>query len=101
MEGNIIVKILENQEKTRKENVKLSEWGMLQRSRLVSVLESAGATITNHVWDLLLFNVNGLRINQAGKVCYLSFYPESKKISLLLNRYSSVIKENFDYITKV
>ncbi len=73
---------------------------MTQRRKLVEVLEGAGANITNHVWDLLLFNINGLRINSDGKVCYISFYKESKKIVELLRRYNSVIVQNFDYITK-
>ena len=94
---NIVAKILENKEKERAKNV--VEWSMLNRNRLVKTLEEAGATITNSVYDLLLFNINGLRIGQSGHVCYLSFYPESKKIMTLFLRYEKAIKENFKYIT--
>lgn len=101
MSDNIIITMIEKEEQKRKaEAEQRQEWGMSQRNRLVKVLENAGATITNHMWDLLLFNINGLRINSDGKICYLSFYKESKKIMELLRRYNSVIVQNFDYITK-
>jgi hypothetical protein len=102
MSNNIIATILEKEEQKRKaEAQQRQEWGMSQRNRLVEVLEKAGATISNHMWDLLLFNINGLRINAEGKICYLSFYKESKRIMDLLRRYNSVIIENFNYITKI
>lgn len=97
---NIIITLLKQEEQKRKIIAEQrQEWGMTQRNKLVKVLEEAGATITDHMWDLLLFNVNGLRINSEGKVCYLSFYKESKKIMELLRRYNNVIVENFKYIT--
>ncbi len=102
MSDNIFIIALEKEEQKRKaEAEQRQEWGMSQRNRLVEVLEKAGATITNHMWDLLLFNINGLRINAEGKICYLSFYKESKRIMDLLRRYNSVIIENFNYITKI
>lgn len=101
MNENIIIKALKQEEQKRKIIAEQrQEWGMTQRNKLVKVLEEAGATITDHMWDLLLFNINGLRINSDGKVCYLSFYKESKKIMELLRRYNSVIIENFKYITE-
>ena len=100
MNDNIIITALEQEEQRQKAIAKQrQEWGMTQRKKLVKVLEEAGATITDHVWDLLLFNINGLRINSEGKICYLSFYKESKKIMELLRRYNDVIVENFKYIT--
>lgn len=100
MSDNIIVTLLEKEEqKCKAEAEYRQEWGMTQRKKLVDILEQAGATITDHMWDLLLFNINGLRINSEGKVCYLSFYKESKKVMGLLRRYNSVIVENFKYIT--
>lgn len=102
MNDNIIITILEKEEQKRKvEAEQRKEWGMTQRNKLVKVLEEAGATITDHMWDLLLFNINGLRINSEGKVCYLSFYKESKKVMELLRRYNSIIVENFKYITAI
>ena len=75
MNDNIIITMLEKEEQKRKVIAEQrQEWGITQRNKLVKVLEQAGATITDHVWDLLLFNINGLRINSDGKVCYLSFY---------------------------
>lgn len=102
MSDNIVITMLEKEEQKRKaEAEQRQEWGMSQRNRLVEVLEKAGATITNYMWDLLLFNINGLRINAEGKICYLSFFKESKRIMELLRRYNSVIIQNFNYITKL
>ena len=100
MSDNIIIDILEKQEEERREQAKLQEWGVGNRNRLVSILESNGATITDCMWDLLLFNINGLRISESGRVCYLSFYKPSKRILELLARYNNVIVENFNRITK-
>ena len=100
MNNNIVITILEKEEQKRKtEANQRQEWGILQRKKLVEILENEGAIITDHMWDLLLFNINGLRINSDGKVCYLSFYKESKKIMELLRRYNSIIVQNFKYIT--
>jgi hypothetical protein len=102
MNDNIIITILEKEEQKRKViTEQRKEWGITQRNKLVKVLEEAGATITDHMWDLLLFNINGLRINSEGKVCYISFYKESKKIMELLRRYNGVVVENFKYITAI
>jgi len=102
MNDNIIIAILEKEEQNQKVIAEQrQEWGVTQRNKLVKVLEEAGATITDHMWDLLLFNINGLRINSEGKVCYLSFYKKSKKIMELLRRYNSVIIENFKDITAI
>lgn len=100
MNENIIIAILKKEEQKRKIIAEQrQEWGITQRNKLVKVLEEAGATITDHMWDLLLFNINGLRINSEGKVCYLSFYKESKKIMELLRRYNNAVVQNFEYIT--
>ena len=100
MNTNIIITSLEKEERERKAIAEQrKEWGILQRNKLVTVLEQAGANVTNHMYDMLLFNVNGLRINSEGKICYLSFYKESKKIMELLRRYNNVIVENFNHIT--
>lgn len=100
MNNNVIIEILKREEQKRKLEAENQEWGTMQRNRLVEVLEKAGATMTDHLWDLLLFKINGLRINSDGKVCYLSYYKESKKIMELLRRYNNIIVQNFDYITK-
>ena len=99
MSDNIIIDILKNQEEQRKEQAKQSEWGLSNVRRMTNILELNGANITSHIWDLLLFNINGLRINEAGRVCYLSFYKPSKRILDLLARYNKVIVEHFDEIT--
>lgn len=100
MNDNIIITALKQEEQKRKIIAEQrQEWGITQRNKLVKVLEEAGATITDHMWDLLLFNINGLRINSEGKVCYLSFYKESKKIMELLRRYNNAVVQNFEYIT--
>ena len=96
---NIIIDVLEKQEKERKAQAMQSEWSLTNVRRLTEVLEKAGATVSSHLWDLFCFNINGLRINQDGKVCYLSFYKPSKRILNIFARYNNVIVENFDYIT--
>ena len=100
MMDNPVIKILEKQEQQRREIAKQSEWSLTNVTRLTEVLENAGATVSNHLWDLFVFNINGLRINENGKVCYLSFYKPSKKILNVLSKYNDVIVENFNYITK-
>lgn len=98
---NTIVKIFENEYNKRQEEYKNpKEWGLKNVSKLTKILEENGATITNNVWDLLIFNVNGLRINENKKVCYLSFYKPSKKLITLFSRYNDLIIEHFDEITK-
>lgn len=87
-------------EKIKTEMAQRAEWGMGQRKKLVDLIEKTGEIITNHVWDLLLFNVNGLRINN-NKVCYLSFYKESKRLTSLFARHNKLIVEHFDEIIKV
>jgi hypothetical protein len=99
--SNLISKILENQKQEQEKIAKQrTEWGIFQRNKLVKTLESNGVNITNHMYDMLLFNINGLRINEEGKICYLSFYKPSKRILELLARYNKIIVENFNYITK-
>ena len=98
MEGNIFVEALKRQEAERKANT--TEWGLLNRSRLVKTLEGNGVIISDCMWDMLLSHINGLRISENGKLCYLSFYPESKKIMYLLSSNAETIKENFNYITR-
>lgn len=95
---NPIITILENQEAERREWASLSEWNMVRQTRLVEVIEQDGGTVSNYMWDLILGNVNGLRINDSGKVCYLSFYPPSKRILSLLARHNKAIKENLKKI---
>lgn len=86
-------------EKLKEEAAQRAEWGMDQRKRLVDLIEKTGEIITDHVWDLLLFNVNGLRINN-DKVYYISFYKESKKLTSLFARYNKLIIEHFSEIVK-
>lgn len=100
MSNNIVIDILQKQEEQRKLQAKQSEWGLSNVRTMTNILESNGANITSHMWDLLLFNINGLRINEAGRVCYISFYKPSKRILNLLARYNKVIVEHFDEITK-
>lgn len=100
MSDNIIVKFLENQQRQRDlDATQQTEWGLLQRERLVEILEKNGAIITNNMWDALLFKVNGLIINDSGSICYISFDNPSKRIIALLAKHSDLIRNNFNYIT--
>lgn len=100
MSNNIVIDILQKQEEQRREQAKQSEWGLSNVRTLTRILEENGANITSHMWDLLLFNINGLRINESGKVCYISFYKPSKRILELLARYNNIIVKHFNEITK-
>ena len=99
MEQNIIISILEKQEEARRIEATRSEWGIRQRNNLVKIIEDNGGTVTNAMYDMLLFNVAGLRINELGKVYYLSYQKApSKKILALLSCYNETIKNNMDKI---
>lgn len=101
MEQNIIISILEKQEEARREEAARSEWGIKQRNNLVKIIEDNGGTVTNAMYDMLLFNVNGLRVNGSGRVYYLSYQKTpSKKILTLLGRYNKLIKNNLEEIYK-
>lgn len=99
--NNVFVSAIINEENRCNNLRKNSEWGVRERNRLVEVLQNAGANISEWMWDALLFNINALRINKYGQVCYMSYFPPSKKILSLLSRYNQVIVENFKYITRV
>jgi hypothetical protein len=97
MSDNILVDILSKQE----QKLPITEWGITQRRRLVEILEQNNINVSDSLYNMLLTHINGLRINESGKVCYLSYYPESKKIMTLLQQNSNIIKKNFNYITRI
>lgn len=92
------IKKQDDQLKTQAEQRK--EWGLLQVSRLTDVIEADGGNVSDYMWNMFLFNINGLRINSDGKVCYLSFYKPSKRILSMLSKHNNAIVERFNYITK-
>ena len=96
MTNNIIVDILSKQEQKQP----ITEWGITQRRRLVEILEQNNINVSDSLYDMLLTHINGLRISESGKLCYLSYYPESKKVMTLLQRNSGIIKKAFNYITE-
>lgn len=98
MESTVVIKIIEKQEAERRERALKCEWCLTKQRRLVEVIEQDGGDVSNYMWDLLLTNVNGLRINDGGKVCYLSFYPPSKRILSLLVRHNEAIRANLKKI---
>lgn len=99
---DIVVSILEKQEREVKQRAAISEWGLTQTRRLSSIIEADGGTVSSALWDLFLFNITGLRINPQGKVVYLSFCKRpSKRILTELARHNSAIVKNFNYITRV
>lgn len=100
MSDNILIDIINKQEQERK-NIPQVEWGIKQRNNLVKILEQNDVSITDNLYDMLLFNINGLRINNNGQICYLSYYLESKKIMKLLRQNNQLIKDNFKYITAI
>ncbi|MGJ0846595.1 hypothetical protein ACR77J_07895 [Tissierella praeacuta] len=93
-----VIKILENQQKQRDAEAELKIFSLSQLSRLNKLIEQNNGYITNHLWDLLLFNVNDLYIKD-GKVGYKTFSKTpSKKIMNLLKQYNDIIIDNFSYI---
>lgn len=93
-----IAKILENQNKIRDQQAELKIFGLSQLTRLNRLIEVENGYITSTLWDLLLFNVNDLYINDNRNVCYKSFYKASKRIINFLQQYNNLIINNFDYI---
>jgi hypothetical protein len=77
---------------------KEQEWGVQQRDNLVKLIELNGGNITEHVKDLLLYKINGLRVNDEGKLYYLSDYKECDRVSRVIKRYRKLIQENLDVI---
>lgn len=98
MEKNPLITIIEKQEAERRERAAQSEWCLTKQRRLVEVIEQDGGTVSDYMWNLILGNVNGLRVNDSGKVCYLSFYPASKRILSLLAQHNTAIRENLKKI---
>lgn len=91
---NILLKAIENV--NRRDFTQ--EWGAGNRNNLVQVIERNGGTVTNTMWDMLLSHVDGLRINDKGKVCYLSTCKPSKRIMALLAKHNDIIRENITTI---
>ena len=98
MERNPLISIIEKQEAERHERAAQSEWCLTKQRRLVEVIEQDGGTVSNYMWDMILGSVNGLRVNDSGKVCYLSFYPPSKRILSLLAQHNNAIRDNLKKI---
>ena len=93
-----IIKILENQQKARDQQAEQKKFSLSQLSRLNKLVESENGYISSALWDLLLFNVNDLYINENRNVCYKSFHKASKRVLKFLNQYNKLIINNFNYI---
>ena len=98
MEKNLIITILEKQDRERQQRAAQSEWNLNRHRRLVDTIEKDGGQVSDYMYGQLYFNINGLRVNENGKVCYLSFYPPSKRVLSILARHNDAIRENLRYI---
>jgi len=86
-----------NREKINKQN-ESKKFNLSQLSRLNKLVEAEGGYISSCLWDLLLFNVNDLFLNEDEKICYTSLYRPSKKVNKFLLEYNNLIKNNLSYI---
>lgn len=94
MEQNPIIAILEKQNQERIQRAAQSEWNLNRHRRLVEVIERDGEQVSDYMYEWLYSNIIGLRINESGRVCYLSFYSPSKRILSILARHNDSIREN-------
>lgn len=93
-----IVKILNNsREKINKQN-ESKKFNLSQLSKLNRLIEAEGGYISSSLWDLLLFNVDDLFLNEDEKICYTSLYKPSKKVNKFFLEYNNLIKNNLSYI---
>ena len=99
MEKNPIITILEKQDRERKQRAAQSEWNLNRHRRLVDIIEKDGEQVSDYMYEQLYVRINELRVNENGKVCYLSFYPPSKRVISILTRHNDAIRENLHYIT--
>ena len=95
---NDIIKILENQIIERDRQAELKIFGLSQLSRLNKLVEKENYYITSSLWDLLLFNVNDLYINENGTICYKSLSKPSKRIIKFFLQFNDIIVDNINYI---
>lgn len=90
---NLVAQILEN---NRKKAI-IKDFGLIQLTRID---ELTGRTMTSAVWDLLLFNIHTLYIED-GFLKYTSHVKTpSKKVNAFLEKNKNVIIENFELINK-
>ena len=99
MEKNLIITILEKQNREREQRAAQSEWNLNRHRRLVDTIEKDGGQVSDYMYGYLYSSINGLRVNENGKVCYLSFYPPSKRVLSILTRHNDAIRGNLHYIT--
>lgn len=90
-----IVGILKSQEERIK--AQQGNWGTGNRDRLVNILEENGIHITDNVWDLLLFNIQDLVLND-GKLGIAWRGNESKKVIKVIKENYGLIVDNYKVI---
>lgn len=96
---NVIIKTLENQDKERREKMIRSQWSLNNVRRLTEVLENSGAVVSDFMWNMFVYNIEGLIIVD-GKITYISSVKRpSKRILKMFNIYNDVLIDNFSYIT--
>lgn len=92
---NLVIRYMERQQKKIEDNQ--GSWGLSQVSRLNKKLEEKEVYISNHLWDLLIFNVKELYCNE-GKLSIVWADKESKKVLKLIRENYKYIVENYNYI---
>lgn len=94
---NLFTKAIENRNEQLQEQAKSSNWSILRRNALVDVLEENDIYVSEHMWDLLLFNIHNLYIEN-GKITYTCLGRPSKKVTDLLVKHQELIIANKDRI---
>lgn len=94
---NVIVEAIKRQEEKAR-NIK-SNWSMGARNRLVNILESNNVYISDNTWDLLLFSIKNLIVND-GKLFieWNQSYPSKKVVKIMKENYNLVVENYLNII---
>lgn len=93
---NVVLKVMENRENQLKKQQN-GNWGTGTRNNLVKLLEENGVYISDFMWDLLLFNIHNLTIDN-DKLSYSCLGKPSKRVTNLLIKHKELIINNKDRI---
>lgn len=101
---DMFIRALENERKRIEKNQ--GNWGMSERNKLVEVLEKNEIYVTESEWDLLLFNIKDLYLenNKLSLVWQKNTKGKelvSKKVLKILRNNLELIKNNYNHIFSI
>lgn len=96
---NVIVEALKAEEKRIKSMN--GNWSMGKRNKLYTLLEDNGVSITNSVFDLLLFNIQDLILEDGKLYIRWRLGQQSKKVIKLIRENHQLIVDNYIWIMGV